>query len=192
MKVHLFIVRKDVIRGLRWGTIVLLAGLLALTGYRIFGNNPAEAAPAEAPSEAGAEPAAELVPPVRQIEIGAAEPETTAAPAQTLLPQSRPPLPRQPPRQPKAVRQPTRPQATTRPVPAFRATSPAEPVILKGLDSVPDPPPAHAGVSAQQPSQQLTPPPAQKSGTRAGRIARSVGRVFRLGRKREDTQDDGK
>ena len=71
------VVREDVLRGIRWGMIVLIAALLAIAAYRVFGTSPASAAPKPDIAPRPSLPAAQAAP-QPAIEAGDGAPSEVA------------------------------------------------------------------------------------------------------------------
>jgi hypothetical protein len=168
--------RQDVLRGLRWGLVALLAVLLAIAGFRATNSAPATARDATPPLHT-LPPAAPVA-----IEVGAAQQSPTA-----LVPR--------PPRAgaPKPVRRSSKTAASVdaKPVPGFTPHAP-RPVPAPDLvvEALPEPPELQASPShpalAPPPVISVAPPPKQTKSSpvdAAGRIFRSVGRVFGIGRR---------
>jgi hypothetical protein len=198
--------RQDLLRGIRWGTILLIAMLLTIAGYRVLSSTPATASepkqgvdiaavPEAAPAEAS---------PDATIEVG------TAAPKQEVL-LTGPDAPAAPPlvkarkpvvtaavtaTHPQVVEPPTRIRA-----PRFNSanSSPVLPAVASGratvvtpfaepLPAVDTPAPAVDLPNPRNP--ELAPPPTDnsKQGNRATRAVRSVGRLFRIGKKENEAK----
>lgn len=176
-------------RGVRWGTILVLALLLSVAAYRMLVSSPAtasQAVPAAvAKPEAApaiAEPAAPAIevkgePVVRPVAIRKS-PNSEVPPA--------PPVGRTSTRAERSFTPPTSnsfaPVAAPSPTPATRA------VVVDA--ALPDA--TGVGISAELPKSgqdaQFAPPPEEKPG-RTGKIVRSVGRIFRIGRKDESGKE---
>jgi hypothetical protein len=178
MKAQTHAVQQDVVRGVRWGVILVLALLLGIAGFRMLTSGTATAAPV-APKAVAATPAA-LSPAIKV----ASEPEvpTVTEPRPVPKPPVRrsqePDVPEPPPL--KAAR-----AAANHFVPAMPVVKPLEKqVVVDG--TLPDVGATQA--SADLPAVgtgELAPPP-DKPG-RTGKIVRSVGRVFGIGKK--ETQE---
>jgi len=178
--------RQDLLRGIRWGTILLIVMLLSIAAYRVLSSSPAAASPV---AEELA-PTPEVAPKTdAAIQVGdavlkgpdapaAPKPEVTVKPRRTAAKAT-----------PKVIEEPERlhaPSFTPQPVAAApKPTAKGNAFIAEPL---PTPAEAPAPAVAEMPSpsapSKLAPPPDDsKQGNRAVRAVRSVGRIFRLGRK---------
>ena len=167
-------VQNDVIRGVRWGVILVLTVLLTIAGYRVFVSNPASAAPMS-PAPVVRTPAAD---PLMQVnpEATAVERPQAAQPAPKSAPARRAPQPDvpEPPARGRTSNQfspaPAAPKAAPRAtvvdgtLPEAAVTEGAELPSVAGLDGA------------------FAAPPEAKSG-RTTKIVRSVGRILRIGKK---------
>jgi hypothetical protein len=196
--------RQDLLRGIRWGTILLIVMLLSIAAYRVLSSSPATASQPKPSQEAAAVPDAA---PDTVIKVGDAIPKQEA-PVQkgaALKGPDAPPAPQKQTRPPvRTAPQVTAPQVIEEPerlhAPRFTAanSSPANPIAV----ATPGKPPAVSNftepvpVAAETPAPslelpnarrpELAPPPAAdngKQGNRATRAVRSVGRLFRFGKK---------
>jgi hypothetical protein len=163
--------REDVLRGLRWGMILLIAMLIAIAGYRMFGTTPATAAPkievAPAPVPTAPEPA---------IQAG------EGAPSEAARPISGPDVPAAPPPKRRQAA-PIEPDDHAKAFIPPAVTTPRTAVKQDLTESLPDVP--SIDVKAEpvaSPTPQVE-TKQQEKGSRAGKLARSVGRVFGFGRK---------
>ena len=189
MKVQTNAVRQDLLRGVRWGAILLIAALLSIATYRVFSSSPAvasqtaseaeaveELAPAEPPVVVQAEPALKVgptvlkgpdVPPAPEVTVRRKLAAKTAA--VVVMPPERIPGP-----------------ARFGPSPTPSKSS-SNSFVGEALPDASATPPA-SGVEMPGPgtATSLAPPPEDSKGNRATRMVRSVGRIFRLGRKESD------
>lgn len=177
MKAQTQAVRSEVVRGVRWGAILLLTVLLGLAGYRMLSSSPAVAATPKAPVLADDAPVIEV-----QTDPGTilAEPDAAGARpvvrtrtgVRTRADESVPPPP------PIGKRFDAAPTAA----PAPRTVEIAEPLPEAEAVTVDAQLPAPVG------NGKLAPPPPGKPGTPA-KIVKSVGRIFGIGKK--ENQDNG-
>ncbi len=192
--------RQDLLRGIRWGTILLIAMLLSIAAYRVLSSSPATASePKEAQAIAPSpEPAAPSDAPLKVVD---AEPKP--APKTVSDGAEVPTAPVKSARVAKASTKTTVVQVPEPPArlhaPAFAplpAASPAAkaPAAPTTTAFVAEPAPVAVdtpatGVEIPSPKNPtLAPPPGadvdkSKDGNRATRAVRSVGRLFRFGKK---------
>lgn len=194
MKGQTHAVRDDLLRGIRWGVILLLAALLGIAAFRALNSAPAAArdpVPAVEPAPASAPLA---------IEVGdSAEAPDPAASGVILVAPSAPPRKPVPARPAEPPRSPAVPLAAPEPSPVAAAPAP-RPVPAPDLstEALPDSaevqPAARMDLAPSAPAVALTPPPedTKAKGNAAGRLVRSVGRVFGLGRKEPPPAEDTK
>ena len=190
--------RKDLLRGIRWGTILLLVMLLSITAYRMLSSGQAVASQPKTAEELA--PAVDIAP-AAAIQVGDAVLKTgpDAPPAPALVPQ-----------QPRNVRKTAAKAAPTLPEPLQHLQSPrfaplpvvagSKPVAATFVaEPLPEPAPTTAAnvsipISAAVPAPAPSAAPAAadnlKQSNRAVRAVRSVGRLFRLGRKDEASKDE--
>lgn len=180
MKAQTHAVRSEVVRGVRWGAILVLTLLLALAGYRMLSSSAAVAStPKQEPvlsEDAG--PAIEV-----QTEPGTILAEPDAAPRPVYKPRPA---------------SPTRADESVPPPPPVGKRFNAAPVAAPAPKTVeiadPLPEAESVAVDSQLPAPggnaQLAPPPPGKPGAPA-KIVRSVGRIFGIGKK-ENQDNSGK
>ncbi len=189
--------RQDLLRGIRWGAILLIAMLLSIAAYRVLSSSPAVASqpkPAEelTPAPVAVEPAPAAT---GAIQVGEAVLKATDVPD-----------PPQTPAKTKTRQIPLKATAPTLEPPARLSSPRFEPVPVAPMKPIanafvaaplPDPAPATAPtVDSPAPTAvPAAPPPSaesaadnSKQGNRAVRAVRSVGRIFRFGRK-DETKD---
>lgn len=175
MKVQTRAVQNDVIRGVRWGAILVLSALLAVAGYRMISSSPAEAAPVAKPAaKAATAPAFEVgaaSTPVEQPKLPASIPASTPKPIANRTPQ--PDVPEPPPRKPGA----SRTVAAVTP----KTFTPKETVVEGTL---PDATVEAGGLPQAEVSGAALPPPPDAGPGRTGKIVRSVGRILKIGKKK--------
>jgi hypothetical protein len=166
-------VRQDLIRGLRLGAILLIAALLVIAGYRMWGGSPAAAREPEPPSVPVAPPAPEPVAPQEAaIEISAPPPAVVEEPRK-WVPKT------QSPKTPK----PEKFVAPKRVVPTAPVLRPVEVTAV----AVPEVSAAPPSVNLTAPAT-VTPPPPEEGpgiGSKTRGVVRSVGRIFGIGRKND-------
>ena len=177
--------RQDLLRGVRWGTILLLVMLLVIAAYRVLNSSQAVASQPIATEELAPPP---QVAPATPILVGNAElkgPDAPPAPekskARKVAANAAVPVP-EPPQRLHAP--------SFAPLPVAAAPKPASNSFL--AEPLPEGSPAPVpAVDLPAPSPVLAPAPTaapvdnSKQGNRATRAVRSVGRLFRLGRKDE-------
>ncbi len=169
-------VREDVLRGIRWGMILLIAMLMAIAGYRMFGTTPATAAPKIEVTPAAVPPPVVVTPAIEAGEGTASDAVPAASPGikGPDVPPAPPPRRRTAPVETDDHAKAFIPPSVTTPRAAMKQdltqTLPDAPSIDVKADPV-----AVAGpqVTTKQ----------EDKGSRAGKLARSVGRVFGFGRK---------
>lgn len=180
----------------------MIAALLSIAVYRVISSSPATASPVPEPAAVvnPSGPVAEAAPAPIQIEspkpvelVQPAAPQP-AAPQPAATDKNAP----QPARRVKPVKDdgnsvPPPPAAknfvaSPDPKPAPKAA--AAPVVATDLPDVHEAPTAPSVVAVPA-SPSLAPPPDDEKGSRAGRVVRSVGRLFRFGRK-DDGKEDAK
>lgn len=186
--------RQDLLRGIRWGTILLLVMLFGITAYRVLYSGQAMASPVRAAEERVPVPAVQVAVP---MEVGDAVPKPIEAPVVARPRQAAPGktvnVVAEPPQRlhaPAFAPLPVIPAPKAQPVvpasnafvaaPLPEAASPPAPAVNIAVPAAVPPAPAAA------PAEENT-----KQGSRATRAVRSVGRLFRFGRK-DDSKDEKK
>lgn len=168
--------REDVLRGIRWGMILLISVLMGIAGYRMFGTSPVTAAPKLVSTPATA-PEPDVDPLLPPIEAGEGTPSGEAPAIKGADVPAAPPARRRP-----AAPAPP-PESRTK---AFIPPSVTTPRTAMKQDLVENLPEVQAidiqPVPVASPKATVAAKPEEK-GTRAGKLARSVGRVFGFGRK---------
>jgi cytoskeletal protein RodZ len=175
-------VRQDLIRGLRWGAILLLVVLLTVAGFRFFGSTPAAAREPSPVSPSQSEPKAAI--PEAVIEVAPSAPIVKTEPESVKEPAPRPR------RASKTVPKAEKPAGPKAPVAVAPVARPVETVDAK----LPDVSLAPAPVNLAVPAASTPPPPEEEPGigSRTRGVVRSVGRFLRLGRKNDEKASDGK
>lgn len=184
--------RQDLLRGIRWGTILLLVMLLGVTAYRVLSSNPAAASQAKAVEELA--PAPEVAP-AAAIQVGDAVlkgPDAPAAPEPQKARRSaaKPaPVAAEPPQRLQA------PKFAPLPVAAVPKAQSNGFVAAPLPEPTPAPQPnvdipASAAVPVPAPAVEAAAADNSKQGNRAVRAVRSVGRFFRLGRKDDAAKEE--
>jgi hypothetical protein len=185
--------RQDLLRGIRWGTILLIAMLLSIAGYRVLSSSPATAS---TPKSAEAVAPAVEVEPDAAIKVADQERKEVQPAAKIVNSWEVPEAPVKDVRPARKAPMRTAPQIVEAPqrlhAPAFARLPGASPVAkANGFAAEPLP----AAVDAPAPdielptpkNPMLAPPPGAtdngKQGNRATRAVRSVGRLFRFGKK---------
>jgi len=197
MKVQTNAVRQDLLRGVRWGAILLIAALLSIAAYRVFSSSPAAASqvvsdtdsdqdltPAEPPVVVQSDTAIQVGPTVLK------GPDVPAAPDLTVRRKAAPKAAAVAGMPPERIPGPARFGPAPTPVPAVTPKASPNAFAAEALpEAVVSPPVAlgSPGMDVPGPGAEpkLSPPPDDK-GNRATRIVRSVGRIFRFGRKDSD------
>lgn len=180
--------RQDLLRGIRWGAILLIAMLLGITAYRVLSSSPAVAKPALSEDLApvpDAGPAMDTA-----IKVGVPVLKGPDAPPAPELPRPRKTATKSiaPVIEPEHLQAPhfaPLPVAAPAPQPAFAAEPLPEPSpALAPALTVPD--------AVLVPAPQATAAPADnaKQGNRAVRAVRSVGRLLHIGRKDPESKDE--
>jgi hypothetical protein len=177
--------RQDLLRGIRWGTILLIAMLLSIAAYRVLSSSPAVAHdPAVAEELVPAVDA--IVTPDSVITVGEAEVKPSQTPSVPAAPR-----PRSTVKAPaRVIAPPTRFSA-----PRFEPAPVAAPPPMANA-FVPDPmtevsvspapvvgAPSTSTILTSESTLAPPPPDDSKQGNVAVRAVRSVGRIFRFGRK---------
>ena len=193
--------RQDLLRGIRWGTILLIAMLLSIAAYRVLSSSPATAS--EPKSAEIAVPAVDVEPATETaIKVVEAEPKSASHAGETAADFEVPAVPaknarvvRKAPAQAtnQFVEPPQRLQApafTPQPAITPAAKSNANAFLAEPTPVAVDAPAPSVEIpSSKNPA--LAPPPAtdkSKDGNRATRAVRSVGRFFRLGKKENEAK----
>ncbi len=185
--------RQDLLRGIRWGTILLLVMLLGITAYRVLSSSPAAASQPRVAEELTAAPD---VAPAAAIQVGDGVLKGPDAPLAPELPKARkasakPALvPVEPPQRLHAP--------SFAPLPAVAAPKPQSNAFVPA--PLPEPAPAVGPAVLDLPIAGAVPVPApaatpapvdnSKQSNRAVRAVRSVGRFFRLGRKDDNAKEE--
>jgi hypothetical protein len=193
--------RQDLLRGVRWGTILLIAMLLGITAYRVLSSSPAVASQPKVAEELA--PAPEVTPASNTaIQVGDAVlkgPDAPVAPeAPARAPKVRQSAAKTPP---KLIEPPERLYAPRFPSSSVAPPRPTQNAFVAG--PLPEPAPAPAPAPVVELSVPTTMPAAAagttpeavdntKQGNRAVRAVRSVGRIFRFGRKDSESTDSKK
>jgi hypothetical protein len=177
--------RQDLLRGIRWGAILLISMLLSITAYRVLSSSPATASQPKPTEELTPAPVA-VEPAPGPIQVGDAVLKNAEVPAEP-----------QKPTKAKARQVPLKATAPTLEPPPRLSSPRFEPVPVAPMKPIgnafvaaplPDPAPAPVVDTAVPATAPTAPPPASDNGkqsNRAVRAVRSVGRLFRLGRKDE-------
>ncbi|MEO8100838.1 MAG: hypothetical protein ABI811_24295 [Acidobacteriota bacterium] len=190
MKVQTNGIRTDVLRGIRWAGILAVVGLLLVTAFRIIQLNPADAKPPVPVAAQVGEPAIVEVTPLSEIVLpptveGSPAPSGRAArPKAPKRVETIPvpvPIPLSAPNPNAGVPVPVGPQpaAALAEPPALLTVQPAafvaSPAVVVPAPVVIAPPPSASSKAKVEESDQAP--------GRTGRIVRSVGRMFGVGRK---------
>jgi hypothetical protein len=167
--------RQDVLRGIRWGMIMLISILMGIAGYRMFGTSPVTAAPkVVAPTAPAAE--SDSVNPPATIEAGEGAPsQANPAIKGPDVPVAPPPRRRAaPPPQPENRSKAFIPPSVTNSHAAMDQNLVENLPEVQTIEVHPEPVASPKAVVNVKP---------EDKGSRAGKLARSVGRVFGFGRK---------
>ncbi len=193
--------RQDLLRGIRWGTILLIAMLLTIAAYRVLSSTPATASETQ-PAETEAVAPAPVAETDGLIQVAA----PVAKVAEPVLKGPDAPLAPELVKVRKAPPVRTAPQVVEAPqhlqAPHFAPLPNTTPKVSANANSfvaapVPEADTPFPGVELPSPrTPAMAPPPDAKDdtkqGNRAVRAVRSVGRIFRLGRKDDTKQPEPK
>ncbi|MEO5923572.1 MAG: hypothetical protein ABIR70_07075 [Bryobacteraceae bacterium] len=175
--------RQDLLRGIRWGTILLIAMLLTIAAYRVLSSAPATARETEVEVKA-TEEVTPIEAPIQVAEPVLKGPDAPAVPEPVRV---RKPAPVK--TAPQVIEEPQHLQAPYfAPLPntAPKASSHANSFVAGPLPEVTEAPAQTVELPSPRTPVMAPPPDADnnsKQGNRAVRAVRSVGRIFRLGRK---------
>lgn len=163
-------VGQDVLRGLRWGMITLIAALLAIAVYRVVGTSPATAAP-----KVQAAPLPDPSTP-QQPAIQAGE----GTPSQEVPAVTGPDVPPAPP--PRRHTAPVEPEDHSKAFIPPSVTTPRGALQEDLTESLPDVQPIDVKAAPVAAGKAVAMPRQEEKGSRVGKVAKSVGKIFGFGR----------